>query len=375
MYSASKRYHVLKKSYKNLYATVNRLSLQARRGLSGEKELKAGYTLTGEQRQQIYDYWHKYTKDFNIDFHNHYINASGVFDVRYVPHDIYAGYISPYLNPREVCEAVCDKNYFDMYYLGLKMPETYLRLVNGQFLDKDYLIIPVEKAAKYLVKKGKFIAKPSTNSFGGKGIEIFGHVKYEDMVQYLTRIQNDGTDLIFQELLEQSAETALLHPGSLNTLRVTSLLLNGDVKILCTVFKVGVGGAKVDNATAGGLFCKVSPDGRLGDTAYNLKNEKFDRHPDGGEFSQCKIPCLDKVFDFVKIAAQRLPRFRLVGWDMALDKNNQPVLIEANLTMPGLWQEICGPLFGEWTDEVLEEVFLKPHKEHYYMDFDLWLKP
>jgi hypothetical protein len=263
-----------------------------------------------------------------------------------------------------------------MYYRGIKMPKTYLRLINGEYLDKDYVIVSVENAAQILVQKKNFISKPGINSFGGRDVQIFTNTKYDEIYKYLTVLKDGGTDRIFQELIKQHSATAVLHPQSLNTLRVTTLLLNGEVKILCTILRMGVGGNNVDNASAGGIFCKVSPDGTLGCVAFDLKKKAYTRHPNGGEFSQCKITCMDKVFDLVKIAAQRLPHIRMIGFDIAINKKNEPVLIEANLTMPScLWQEVCGPLFGEYTDAVLDEVFLHPRKKCSYMDYDLWLSP
>jgi hypothetical protein len=368
-------YAILKKCRKDYYDTLDRLAFEARRNFSGQRKFSPDFSLTDEQKQQVYDYWHKYTKDFDIAFHTNYTEKSGVFDVRYIPHDIYAGYINPYFNARQICEAICDKNCFDMYYRGIRMPETYLRLINGEYLDKDYTIVPVEDAARILADKQKFIAKPSINSFGGKSVKIFTDTKYDEIKQYLTKLKDDGADRIFQELIKQHSATAILHPQSLNTLRVTTLLHNGEVKILCTILRMGIGGSIVDNASAGGIFCKVFPDGTLGSIAFDLKKNAYTRHPSGGEFSQCKITCMNRVFELVKTAAPRLPHIRMIGFDIAVNEKNEPVLIEANLTVPSLWQEVCGPLFGEDTDAVLDEVFFHPRKKCSYMDYDLWLNP
>ena len=66
----------------------------------------------------------------------------------------------------------------------------------------------------------------------------------------------------------------------------------------------------------------------------------------------------------VKKAALRFPHFRLIGWDIAVGKDSEPIIIEANLTMSSIdvIETICGPLFGEYTEQVLEEIFLKKKK-------------
>ena len=54
-----------------------------------------------------------------------------------------------------------------------------------------------------------------------------------------------------------------------------------------------------------------------------------------------------------------MAHFRLISWDVAIDENAEPVLIEANLQMGDIdiLQPVNGPLFGELTDDVLREVF------------------
>ena len=84
---------------------------------------------------------------------------------------------------------------------------------------------------------------------------------------------------------------------------------------------------------------------------------------------------MDKVKKLVKDAAQRFPHFRLIGWDIAINEENEPIIIEANLTMSGMdvIETICGPLFGDYTEKVLEEVFLKEHKKKKSMDISQYV--
>lgn len=81
------------------------------------------------------------------------------------------------------------------------------------------------------------------------------------------------------------------------------------------------------------------------------------------------------VRELVKKSAQRFPHFRLIGWDIAITENNTPMIIEANLTMSGMdvIETICGPLFGKYTEKVLEEVFLKKHKKKTSIDISQYV--
>lgn len=329
--------------------------------------------LTQEQTEKIYNYWKKYTDDFQIDYHKYYIDRTGKFDERFIPDDLFVAYIDGYLNNRAIEPGIADKNYFDLYLKGFKLPETYIHLINGIFEDKDYNIISKQKAKKILHNHNKIVVKPSMASYGGKDVKILENLSNEEIDDFVDNLNNDN--LIFQEVIEQSEMTAKLHPKSLNTIRIMTLILDNEVKILPTAFRMGVGNAKVDNASFGGIYCRINDDGTLSDFAYDALGNRFDIHPDGGKFSDIKFDFMDKVKLLVKAAAQRFPHFRLIGWDIAINKDNQPVIIEANLTMSGMdvIETICGPLFGEYTDKILDEVFLQTHKKKTSIDISQYV--
>lgn len=329
--------------------------------------------LTQIEKRKIFKYWKKYVKKINLNYHRYYINKNNKFDVRYIPDDIFVKYIDPYLNDRTLEPGIADKNYFDLYFNGLPMPKTLLRLVNGQLLDRNYKLINIEKAIKILINQKEFIYKPSIASYGGKNVKFFKNPSYFQVKELLTKppIKN----LIFQEIVQQSQQTAYLHPISLNTIRVMTLMINNEIKILPAALRIGVGQNRVDNASSGGIYCKINKDGTLSNYACDALGNKFLKHPNGKSFTEVKIGSLSCIYDLVKEAAQRIPHFRLIGWDIAINKNEEPIIIEANLTMSGLdvIETVCGPLFGDYTDEVLNEVFIHPTKKDRSMDISQYI--
>lgn len=54
-----------------------------------------------------------------------------------------------------------------------------------------------------------------------------------------------------------------------------------------------------------------------------------------------------------------LPQFRLLSWDITIDEDGNPVIIEVNMHSGQLdfHQLNNGPIFGDDTEEVLKEVF------------------
>lgn len=167
-------------------------------------------------------------------------------------------------------------------------------------------------------------------------------------------------DLVVQEPIKQCKELNSVNSSSVNTVRILTLLRNKEVKAYSAVLRMGIDGAKVDNASSGGITCGINSDGTLKDVAYSAKGVKYELHPTSGvNFGTIKIPSYGKAVDLVKSIHPRLGHFKLVSWDIAIDEYNEPVLIEANLHYGELdfHQLNNGPLFGDDTEEILNEVF------------------
>ncbi len=369
-----KAYKKITKKYDDLYKTIaeeGRICFNKDSHKIFNKDTKK---LSKVEKKKIKNFWMKYLTRIDLNYHRYYIDKTGKFDVRFIPDDIFAGYIDPYLNNRQIEPGISDKNYFDMYFKGLNMPKTYLRMINGFYLDKDYKIIDRKESIKILLDKKSFIVKPSMASYGGKGVRIFNHTSKEEIEKFLDN--NTIQNLIFQEVVQQSSQTALLHPESLNTIRIMTLLINNKIEILpSAAFRIGIGDSVVDNASFGGIYCKLNHDGTLSNFAYDAIGKKYLMHPNGGDFKNVKINCLKEIYKLVKNAAQRMPHFRLIGWDIAIDKNDIPLIIEANLTMSGLdvIETIGGPLFGEFTDKILDEIFINPKSKSRSMDISQYV--
>ncbi len=363
----------LTKLYRDFFKRLSEVSKNCYRIDSHELFSNNVKELSEEQKSQIYDYWKQFTKDFDITYHRYYIDRTGNFDVRFIPDDIFAGYIDGYLNNRAIEPGIADKNYFDMYLKGFKMPKTFVHLINGIYEDESYNIISKEKAIEILSKQNRITVKPSMTSYGGKNVFFFENPGSNEIIQYMDNLP--CPNLIFQETVNQSSVTAKLHPTSLNTIRIMTLVLDEEIKILPSVFRIGVGSSKVDNASSGGIYCKINEDGTLSSYAFDALGNRYNKHPDGGKFESIRFNFMDKVENLVKSAAQRFPHFRLVGWDVAINQDDEPVIIEANLTMSSidLIETACGPIFGEYTDQVLNEVFCKKRIKNIDMDISQYV--
>ena len=124
------------------------------------------------------------------------------------------------------------------------------------------------------------------------------------------------------------------------------------------ILRIGGGGARVDNIGAGGYSCAINPDGSLSKRAVNRKSEWVESNQDGLRFETVTVPNYAEAVALVKKMHTSLPHFKIVGWDIGISKDGEPTLIEFN-SNPGQNQYSCGPTFGDLTDRVLEDVFIK----------------
>lgn len=180
----------------------------------------------------------------------------------------------------------------------------------------------------------------------------------DDLLAILNKIP---CDMVVQAGIKQSAILSSINKDSVNTARLLSLLKkDGSVKIYSSILRMGIKGAKVDNASSGGISCGINEDGHLKSIAYSNTGVKYYEHPSThAKFSDFTIPNFQKMKDIVIETHPKLPHFRLIGWDIACDDLNEPVLIEANLCDSELdfHQLNNGPVFGEDTESILSEVF------------------
>ena len=155
----------------------------------------------------------------------------------------------------------------------------------------------------------------------------------------------------------------MLNSSSVNTIRIMTLLnSDGSVSLCSACLRMGVAGAKVDNASSGGVVAGIDERGYLKKYAYKPTGERFLKHPTSDiVFEKFKVPSFEKCKELVMNLAPNYPYFRLISWDIALDLKNEPVLVEANLCSGELdfHQLNNGPIFGNQTEKILLEVFKK----------------
>lgn len=313
--------------------------------------------LTYDEKHIIYNFWKKYYgKRISTKWHEYYYSVNGEFSPRYIPTYLYYSKIYPRLNDQRMMVVYSDKNIIDKLISHVKLPETYVKNINGFFYinGKKSTFNEALKACNNL---NDAIIKHSIDTCQGKSVSRFksenGFIKKMNMsVQEL--FDSYKKDYIIQEAIQQNEKMASLNPTSLNTIRIMTYHRSNDVVILFTVLRMGRKGSVVDNASAGGLYCGVNIDGYLKKEAYTLTPFSSRECSDNGVvFKDFKIPQFEEMKALVKRMHTDLPYSKIIGWDLAINDNNEIVLIEINAHAPGLFQAATGPAFGDYTEEIL----------------------
>jgi hypothetical protein len=242
-------------------------------------------------------------------------------------------------NDKYICALLCQA-------LGIRIPLTHGVLDPAH----DYR----SQIAAWLASSpaGKLIIKPL---YGEMGRDIVLAEPAEEMILIVSPqgpVPLDDFVLkekaIVQDVLSQEPRMAAFSPSSVNTLRVVTMLTPQDQAIIVNAsFRTGVGNAIVDNFSAGGVSAGIDCiKGSLTEFAYDKESHRYTVHPTSGiVFKDHPVPEWDRVREAAVGIQRAFSFYRLIGLDMALDKNGDPVLIEANGApdLAGLEQK-AGPL-------------------------------
>lgn len=322
------------------------------------KRMHGGYKCDKEYEEIVVPYWKKYGYKPAKYWYQIFSDADKQVDPRYIPDDLYYGSMIPYFSNSQFRRFGEDKCYHDIWFPDIKRPQTICKNIAGVFYNPDMEPITIEKAISLSLDfKEECLIKPSIDSGEGRLIKFFTpETKSKHEVE--TAFKDMGANFIVQAAVKQHPVLAQLNFTSLNTIRIVSFFFENDVHILSCILRVGAPNAKVDNVGAGGYACPIQMNGHLRAKAVNRKAEWVEKNSTGIKFSDVRVPEFERVIETVKFAHKRLAHFKLIGWDMSVDTQNTPVLIEYN-TCPGQNQISCGPTFGELTDRVLDEFFNK----------------
>jgi hypothetical protein len=294
----------------------------------------------------------------NTYYHRYITAINGIFFENYVPLDIFRPIIAPKVNQQKQWPALLDKNLTYSLFKEFEQPKRVVQNINGFYYINDK-IVSEDKAIKACHPEHKwFVIKPTLESGGGQMVEIFNVKNNITSIKGLTILEvfkRYKKDFIVQEKVEQSEFLKSLNPSSLNTLRIVSYLRQDGVHLLSVAIRIGVHGSNTDNFSGGGVFWGIDEFGVFKSKGYSKTGPLIEKTPSRVVLAGRKLPNYDAVVRMIKKMHIIIPYFKIVSWDIGLNKNDMPIFIEYNTYNQGIDIQVAnGPLFGKFAEEILE---------------------
>lgn len=219
-----------------------------------------------------------------------------------------------------------NKDYFHIFENKDEFNEKF-----NNYLKRDWIKVngtPKAKVIEFMKKHNVFMAKPIDGGCG-KGIEKIETKNYNslnELYDYLT----DNHNFELEEVIEQHEEVSKIYPGSINTVRVVTILKDNKPNVVCAYFRIG-NGKFVDNFNSGGMVAPIDEKtGIVQDKAIDKNKVLYEKHPaTGSQIKGFQFPHWNEALEMCKEAAKVVPQMGYVGWDVGFSKNG-PVFVEAN---------------------------------------------
>lgn len=220
-----------------------------------------------------------------------------------------------------------DKAYWRYFDDKCVFNATFSKWIGREWLRADSSLTP-ETLAAFLEGKGPLFIKPLEGS-SGVGIERAEPEDFRDIPAFFKRLKDKG-NCILEETVIQQAKMAELYPGSVNTVRIATLLGDKAEGIVYAFVRIG-NGRVVDNVDAGGMAARVNLDTGVIDTvAADKQGHEYARHPlTGAVITGFQLPYFEEAKAMCLEAMRVIPQVRFVAWDVALTPQG-PRLIEGN---------------------------------------------
>lgn len=251
-----------------------------------------------------------------------------------------------------------DYDLFEMYNLTANQRDTYItrgrnaELVNKynnrayfhifenknefnkifeKYLKRDWIDVtsePKEEVIKFIDKHKTFMAKPIDGGCG-KGIEKIEIEKYNSSAELYDYLK-DNHNFELEEIIKQNDEVNSIYAGSINTVRVVTILKDNEPHVICAYFRIG-NGKFVDNFNSGGMCAPVDvKTGIVQDKAIDKNKNLYERHPQTGTLIKgFKFPNWEEAIKMCKEASKIVPEMGYIGWDVCFTKNG-PAFVEGN---------------------------------------------
>lgn len=349
-----------KRIHAHLYAYIDKIAykynLKQRAELSNARGSRYESTcLTKEEKAKIKETWGDWGGDY--DSFAFYKKFCGSFDPYMVPDDYY-DFAEHVLNLRWAAFFLQHKCHLKYILPKQNRAEVIVQKIDGHIVLEDNTEISKQEAVELLKQHPVFVAKIARGTGGGKGVRKVVLDDIQDKDSFLNELLSP-IDIEFEKVVKQNDYLSQFNPDSVNTIRFITLNINEKCTELSSFLRMGSRGSFVDNLSGGdGVLVGINQEGDLNDFGIDKNFNKLYKAPTGIALKGMRIPEFARIKQQMIDFHKRIPFANLIGWDVTLDVNMNPVIIEINLDTAVIeaHQVFNGPVFGDRIDEVRQYI-------------------
>lgn len=317
-----------------------------------------GTALTKEEKVQIKKIWGEWGGNYaSFGF---YKKFCGSFNPYFVPDDYY-DFAEHVLNLRWAAFFLQHKCHLKYILPKTNRAEVIVQKIDGHIVLEDNTEISKQEAIEILKRHSVFVAKIARGTGGGKGVQKIVMDDIQDKDSFLKELLSP-IDMEFEKIVEQNDYLAQFNPDSVNTIRFITLNINERCTVLSAFLRMGAKGSFVDNLSGGkGVLVGINNDGCLNDFGVDRDFNKIFQAPTGIALKGMRIPEYERIKQQMVDFHKKIPFANLIGWDVTLNRELSPVVIEINLdsALIEAHQVFNGPVFGARLEEVMSYIDLR----------------
>lgn len=185
-----------------------------------------------------------------------------------------------------------------------------------KYLNRDWLELNGKNKKEFyeFCKKHEEIIVKPVGAQCGKDIEKIDTTERNQKELYEELIENK--QVLVEEVAKQCKVINDLHPNSVNTLRVITLLGS----VVAAYLRIGNNGNCVDNFNHGGMVVPIELEtGTISYPALDKSGHLYETHPMTNKpIIGLQIPNWEKIIELCETASLEVPQVGYVGWDVCV---------------------------------------------------------
>ena len=253
-------------------------------------------------------------------------NDYDIFEFYNIKHNKRKTFVTRFKN-KKIIMMLNDPAYADIFDKKNKFNERFKKYLGRDTIDM--FSASLEDFKNFIKGKEYIFAKPNDGD-SGRGIEKLKVSNFKDEEELYNYIKSKNFGVAEEEVI-QHPDMKVLHPDSVNCIRIQTIVVDGKPEVVYAACKAGNGGHFVDNLGFDGVNIPVVLEtGELVKYGRTEHRQIYTEHPyTHVKFEGFKIPLFKEAMDMCLKAALEVPEVGFVGWDVYIGEKG-PGLIEGN---------------------------------------------